>query len=642
MANYPQLDNARGVWNMKEVYDAVMGGYWPNALSRALIGGGETPTVVNTIDKISMSSTGDAADFGDLTIAKRLSSGLSNFNRGIWAGGTPAGTAIDYVSIMSDGNAADFGDLTNARYAGGGSSNSTRGITSGGFVDPAIVNTIDYITMASTGDAIDFGDLSGVRALCGSTESTTRSVTLGGYNPTTVNIIEYIEMATLGNSTDFGDLTTANYRVSGTASSSTRGLVNGGRMQPSGTLVSRIEYITTASLGNSIDYGDSSTLTYDKAGTSNSVKGIFMGGFLQPGVTNVMEQIVISAGGTVTDFGDLTTAKSGAQAVSNAHGGLNDGYQGTRITPIPQGAGAGQRGLFGAGFTEPLAKSNVDYFTIATLGNAANFGDASLARYATGGVASSTRSLAAGAHSPAYTNLIDYAEFAHTGNYADFGDLSSTRGYMEQGAASSTRGIWGGGATFPSPGRSDVMEYVTMATVGNVTDFGDLSAAKSNGSSGVNSTTRGIWAGGYDGNTLNVIEYVTIASTGDVTDFGDLTVARTYLWGSSNVTRGIWSGGNLPGNASKDEMDYVTIASTGDATDFGDLSTGSLEAEAVCNATRMVHGGGAAGDHPSHLPTVTTMEYVTIASAGDAADFGDLTVKKAGHFAGSNGHGGLS
>ena len=28
MANYPQLDNASGVWNLREVYDAVMGGYW--------------------------------------------------------------------------------------------------------------------------------------------------------------------------------------------------------------------------------------------------------------------------------------------------------------------------------------------------------------------------------------------------------------------------------------------------------------------------------------------------------------------------------------------------------------------------------------------------------------------------------------
>ena len=40
MANYPQLDNASGVWNLREVYDAVMGGYWPNANAIGLFGGG--------------------------------------------------------------------------------------------------------------------------------------------------------------------------------------------------------------------------------------------------------------------------------------------------------------------------------------------------------------------------------------------------------------------------------------------------------------------------------------------------------------------------------------------------------------------------------------------------------------------------
>ena len=33
--NYPRIEHASGVWNMKEVTDAVKGGYWPNALSRA-------------------------------------------------------------------------------------------------------------------------------------------------------------------------------------------------------------------------------------------------------------------------------------------------------------------------------------------------------------------------------------------------------------------------------------------------------------------------------------------------------------------------------------------------------------------------------------------------------------------------------
>ena len=40
-----------------------------------------------------------------------------------------------------------------------------------------------------------------------------------------------------------------------------------------------------------------------------------------------------------------------------------------------------------------------------------------------------------------------------------------------------------------------------------------------------NSTTRAVQMGGYTGSNSNVIDYVTIASTGNATDFGDMTQA---------------------------------------------------------------------------------------------------------------------
>ena len=40
MANYPQLDDCSGVWTLKEVNNAVMGGYWRNHGSRGIFGGG--------------------------------------------------------------------------------------------------------------------------------------------------------------------------------------------------------------------------------------------------------------------------------------------------------------------------------------------------------------------------------------------------------------------------------------------------------------------------------------------------------------------------------------------------------------------------------------------------------------------------
>ena len=86
--------------------------------------------------------------------------------------------------------------------------------------------------------------------------------------------------------------------------------------------------------------------------------------------------------------------------------------------------------------------------------------------------------------------------------------------------------------------------------------------------------TRAVYAGGRDDPNayLNTIEYFTIGSTGNGTDFGDLTVARWPAGGNTgSSTRAIFAGGDVPSTESN-VIDYVTIASTGNATDFGDLT----------------------------------------------------------------------
>ena len=65
------------------------------------------------------------------------------------------------------------------------------------------------------------------------------------------------------------------------------------------------------------------------------------------------------------------------------------------------------------------------------------------------------------------------------------------------------------------------------------------------------------------------MEYVTIASTGDVTDFGDLGTARYDTASVSNKIRGVTAGGATP--SVQNVMEFITIASTGNAADFGDL-----------------------------------------------------------------------
>ena len=83
MANYPQLDDCSGVWTLKEVNDAVMGGYWRNYGSRGIFAGGNTGSVVDTIDYVQIASTGNATDFGNLSAVAAEGSGLSNGHGGL-------------------------------------------------------------------------------------------------------------------------------------------------------------------------------------------------------------------------------------------------------------------------------------------------------------------------------------------------------------------------------------------------------------------------------------------------------------------------------------------------------------------------------------------------------------------------------
>ena len=91
--------------------------------------------------------------------------------------------------------------------------------------------------------------------------------------------------------------------------------------------------------------------------------------------------------------------------------------------------------------------------------------------------------------------------------------------------------------------------------------------------------------GGLNPTILGVIDYCTIATLGNFIDFGDLTTSRRSGSSCSSSTRGLLGGGTTPVN--QNIIDYVTIASTGNATDFGDLSY----AARGTNANSDVHGG---------------------------------------------------
>jgi len=132
-----------------------------------------------------------------------------------------------------------------------------------------------------------------------------------------------------------------------------------------------------------------------------------------------------------------------------------------------------------------------------------------------------------------------------------------------------SRGVFGGG--HDGAVRVNTLDYITIATPGNATDFGDLTEGRSD-LAATSDGSRGVFGGGYDGAVrVNTLDYITIATPGNATDFGDLTESRNALAATSDGSRGVFGGGH-DGSAQVNTLDYITIATPGNATDFGDLT----------------------------------------------------------------------
>ena len=283
-----------------------------------------------------------------------------------------------------------------------------------------------------------------------------RGLYCGGWDGTNrLKSIEFIEVSTLGDAQNFGDLTVAREGCGrGTISSAIRGLSMAG-WDGSGT--NEIDYLTIASGGNSIDFGNSSNARGWGAGMSSSTRGLLAGGY-NPSTVNVIDYVEIMTLGDALDFGDLATQKESTVGMSSP-----------------------TRGFIGPGMS-PSFVSEIDFITIASKGNSTIFGDMDSTR-GLAAAANATRGLFAGGKGPNQQNLsqIFQITLASTGNATEFGNLSQGRRKPE-GVSNSTRACFGGGNSEPS-GRINLIDFVQIMSTGNASDFGDLSLPREVGNS---------------------------------------------------------------------------------------------------------------------------------------------------------------
>ena len=276
-----------------------------------------------------------------------------------------------------------------------------------------------------------------------------------------------------------------------------RGVFGGGNSS------NTISYVTIATAGNSSDFGDLLASRSGLRGGSSATRGLFTHSSISPYI-NTIEYVTISSTGNSFDFGDMLGTSSSGATGSNS-----------------------TRSVFWEG-TVPSTGVQICYVTTASLGNASEFGDMLIGVRHIDTMNSPTRCIVAGGYEiSSNTNIIQYVTFATTGNALDFGDVTGTTNGIRGNAStsSSTRGVYGGGANSPGNTAVNTIEYLTMSSLGNTQDFGDLSIAKRTEGGGTSNGIRGIFAGGYSPApaNFNTIEYITIASTGDAMDFGDLS-----------------------------------------------------------------------------------------------------------------------
>ena len=298
--------------------------------------------------------------------------------------------------------------------------------------------------------------------------------------------------------------------------------------------------------------------------TTRRGRCVFFGGFISPGDrTDQIDYINAFTLGNAINFGTLgaTTRMSFGGQSGNAIRG------------------------FCAGFW-PSNKDLIEYVTIASSGNGIEFGNLTAGRQQGGVTSSSTRSVFAGG--AGQLNTMEYVEIMTTGNALDFGDLSVARRALA-GCGSPTRGIYSGGGDGNTIGAHD--DYITIASKGDATKFRDCGFFCRNTKMASNSV-RGVYALGLtvhpESKSQQILESITIATLGNVTYFGDMVAPTNDAAFIGAGNRGILAGGWSPdAPAITNTIQYVNITTAGNATDFGDYTrpTSQLAGTSDC------HGG---------------------------------------------------
>ena len=191
------------------------------------------------------------------------------------------------------------------------------------------------------------------------------------------------------------------------------------------------------------------------------------------------------------------------------------------------------------------------------------------------------------------------------------------------------RMIVAGGNNYQAPAANihGEIQYLNISSLGNSVDFGANLTQSRRRLGGMASSTRGVFSGGATPTAVTTQDFVEFASTGTCTAWGDSasTAGTSDGMAFSNSTRGIVKSGYVAPTGATGTMDYITIASAGNTQDFGDLNKHGDAGGVAGNSTRALMAGGLV--QPTTTATID-ISFVTIPTLGDNVPFGELTVAR--------------
>ena len=267
----------------------------------------------------------------------------------------------------------------------------------------------------------------------------------------------FINISTQGNAQYFGDLFQVNGAANwGGAGSATRGLFFGGS-NPNNQYMDSIEYVTIASAGNGLDFGNMQERSSYVCAFSSSTRAFRGGGYVgtpnpSPYTSNMLDFVQINTLGDSVDFGDLTNARYVLGACASA-----------------------TRGIIPGGNANPAFNRTIDVITMASEGDAIEFGDMMQHRWGLGASSNSIRAIISAGRNNSASNSINSIEsliIASNGSSVDFGSLTTPRDRFTS-CATQTRSVFIGGQNNPAGTVTNSIEFITIATGGEAQDFGD-------------------------------------------------------------------------------------------------------------------------------------------------------------------------